>query len=121
MTEAAWSSKVVANRSGDHFYSGRAQGRSNHRNFSKVISSQVATSRAMADIDKSREYLRYAAANERRAACAHDEGLKTMFLRVAAQYRELAQINDPAGEVAGHTERPRQFTAIKARPGQTGI
>ena len=59
----------------------------------------------MADIDKSREYLRYAAANERRATCAHDEGLKAMFLRVAAQYRELAQINDPAGEVATSVDR----------------
>ena len=75
----------------------------------------------MADIDKSREYLRYAAANERRATCAHDEGLKAMFLRVAAQYRELAQINDPAGEVAGQTKRGRQLTAIKARTGQTEI
>jgi hypothetical protein len=57
----------------------------------------------MADIDKSRKYLRYAAANERRAACARDEELKTMFLRIATQYRELAQINDPAGKVTGQT------------------
>jgi hypothetical protein len=73
------------------------------------------------DADKSRRYLRWAAANERRAACAHDEELKTMFLRVAAQYHKLAQINDPAGEVAGQTKRGRQLTAIKARTGQTEI
>jgi hypothetical protein len=71
----------------------------------------------MADIDKSREYLRYAAANERRATCAHDEGLKAMFLRVAAQYRELAQINDPAGEVAGQTEKA---TSVDRRQGAAG-
>jgi hypothetical protein len=69
---------------------------------------------AMADIDKSRKYLRYATANERRAARTNDEGLKAMFLRVATQYRELAQINDPTGEATDHAERPRQLTAVKA-------
>jgi hypothetical protein len=46
----------------------------------------------MQDTDKLKRYLRWAAANERRAASADDEELKTMFLRIAAQYRELAQI-----------------------------
>jgi hypothetical protein len=47
------------------------------------------------DTDKSERYLRWAAANERRAASADGEELKTMFLRIASQYRELAQIADP--------------------------
>ena len=46
--------------------------------------------------DKSRRYLRWAAANEGRAASAYNEELKTLFLRIAAQYRDLAeQIDDP--------------------------
>jgi hypothetical protein len=46
---------------------------------------------------KSRRYLRWAAANERRAASTSDSELKTLFLRVATQYRDLAlQIDDPA-------------------------
>src|SRR6267378_7660237 len=77
------------------------QGRSNCGNFRIVISITSLEALAMTgDADKSRKYLRWAAANERRAACAHDEELKTMFLRVAAQYHKLAQMNDPAGEVA---------------------
>jgi hypothetical protein len=73
------------------------QDRSNRGNFSKVISSQIATSwRLGREIDKSRRYLRWAAANEERAANAYDEELKTLFLRIAAQYRDLAeQIDDP--------------------------
>jgi hypothetical protein len=48
------------------------------------------------DTDKSRRYLRWAAANEGRAASANNEELKTLFLRIAAQYRDLAeQIDDP--------------------------
>jgi len=48
------------------------------------------------DTDKSRRYLRWAAANEGRAASAYNEELKTLFLRIAAQYRDLAeQIDDP--------------------------
>jgi hypothetical protein len=49
------------------------------------------------DRDKSKRYLRWAAANEGRAASAYDEELKTLFLGIAAQYRDLAeQIDDPA-------------------------
>ena len=48
------------------------------------------------DSDKSKRYLRWAATNERRAASAADEGFKTMLLRVAAEYRDLAlQIDAP--------------------------
>ncbi len=48
------------------------------------------------EIDKSRRYLRWAAANEERAARAYDPELKTLFLQIAAQYRDLAeQIDDP--------------------------
>jgi hypothetical protein len=48
------------------------------------------------ETDKSRRYLRWAAANEGRAASTNDEELKTLFLRIAAQYRDLAeQIDDP--------------------------
>jgi hypothetical protein len=48
------------------------------------------------DSDKSKRYLRWAAANEGRAASAYDEELKTLFLRIAAQYRDLApQIDEP--------------------------
>jgi hypothetical protein len=46
--------------------------------------------------EKSREYFRFAAASEGRAASTHHEGLKTLFLKIAAQYRDLAlQIDDP--------------------------
>ena len=48
------------------------------------------------DTDKSERYLRWAAANERRAASADGEEFKTVLLRVAAEYRDLAlQIEDP--------------------------
>jgi hypothetical protein len=57
------------------------------------------------ETDKSRRYLRWAAANEQRAASAYNEELKTLFLRIAAQYRDLAeQIDDPeqwAGQTLG--------------------
>jgi hypothetical protein len=46
------------------------------------------------DTDKSRRYLQLAAANERRAASADGEKLKTLFLRMAAQYRDLAELPD---------------------------
>jgi hypothetical protein len=46
--------------------------------------------------DKSRRYLRWAAANEGRAANAYNGEFKTLFLRIAAQYRDFAeQIDDP--------------------------
>ncbi len=40
--------------------------------------------------DKAR-YLRWAALNERRAAEAYNGDLKTLFLEIAAQYRDLAE------------------------------
>ena len=60
--------------------------------------------------EKSKRYLRWAAANERRAASAYGQEFKTMLLRVAAQYRELAlQIDDPkqwrAKRAAARTKR----------------
>jgi hypothetical protein len=45
------------------------------------------------DADKARRYLRWAAANEGRAASTYDEELKALFLRIAAQYRDLAFAN----------------------------
>jgi len=40
--------------------------------------------------------LRWAAANEQRAASAYNVELKTLFLQIAAQYRDLAeQLDDP--------------------------
>jgi hypothetical protein len=46
--------------------------------------------------DKSKRYLRWAAANDQRAASAYNGELKTLFLRIAAQYRDLAeQLDDP--------------------------
>jgi hypothetical protein len=73
------------------------QDRSSRGNFNKVISSRIAQAGAMAgETDKSRRYLRWAAANEGRAASPYDPELKTLFLRIAAQYRDLAeQIDDP--------------------------
>jgi hypothetical protein len=50
----------------------------------------------MAQTDKSREFLLLAAACERRAESHHDEELKAVFLRIAAEYRDLArQIEEP--------------------------
>ena len=41
--------------------------------------------------DKARRYLRWAVLNERRAAEAYNGDLKTLFLEIAAQYRDLAE------------------------------
>jgi hypothetical protein len=60
------------------------------------------------DTDKSRRYLQLAAANERRGASADGEKLKTLFFRIAAQYRDLAeQIDDPL-QVACQAHRDSQ-------------
>jgi hypothetical protein len=40
---------------------------------------------------EARRYLRWAALNERRAAESYNGDLKTLFLQIAAQYRDLAQ------------------------------
>jgi hypothetical protein len=67
----------------------------------------------MSETDKSRRYLRWAAANERRAAHAYHEELKTLFLRIAAQYRDLAeQIDDPEQWQAKRRGRPMSFPKI---------
>jgi hypothetical protein len=73
------------------------QDRSIRGNFSKVISlGSLQTETMPGYTNKSRRYLHLAAANERRAASAYDEKLKTVFLRIAAEYRDLAeQIDDP--------------------------
>jgi hypothetical protein len=48
------------------------------------------------DPDKSRRYLRWAVENDKRAGSTVDPELKTMFRRIAAQYRDLAsQIENP--------------------------
>jgi hypothetical protein len=57
--------------------------------------------------DKSRRYLRWAAANERRAASAHGREFKTMLLWVAAQYRDLAE----------QTDNPERWRAKRAAAG----
>jgi hypothetical protein len=60
----------------------------------------------MAATDKSRDFLRFAAASERRAASHHDKGLKKLFLRIASEYRDLAlQIKDPERWRANQNER----------------
>jgi hypothetical protein len=72
------------------------QDRSNGGNFSKVTSSPGRYKLAPGETDKSKRYLRWAAANEQRAASAYNGELKTLFLRIAAQYRDLAaQLDDP--------------------------
>jgi hypothetical protein len=73
------------------------QDRSNGGNFSKVTSSRLLQAGAMAEeTNKSKRYLRWAAANEQRAASVYNEELKTLFLGIAAQYRDLAeQLDDP--------------------------
>jgi hypothetical protein len=58
--------------------------------------------------DKARRYLRWAALNDRRAAEAYNGDLKTLFLQIAAQYRDLAeQIADPEQWQAKRDGRPK--------------
>ena len=73
------------------------QDRSNGGNFSKVTSSRLLQAGAMTEeTNKSNRYLRWAAANEQPAASVYNEELKTLFLGIAAQYRDLAeQLDDP--------------------------
>jgi hypothetical protein len=80
------------------------QDRSNGGNFSKVTSSRLLHAGAMAEeTNKSKRYLRWAAANEQRAASVYNEELKTLFLGIAAQYRDLAeQLDDPEQWRAKH-------------------
>jgi hypothetical protein len=48
----------------------------------------------------------WAAANEQRAASVYSEELKTLFLGIAAQYRDLAeQLDDPEQWRAKHRGR----------------
>ena len=86
------------------------QDESNGGNFSKVCFGGLAASwRPMArKKDKARRYLRWAALNERRAAEAYNGDLKTLFLQIAAQYRDLAeQIADPEQWQAKRDGRPK--------------
>jgi len=56
------------------------QDRSNGGNFSKVTSGRLLHAGAMAEeTNKSKRYLRWAAANEQRAARAYNEEVKTLF------------------------------------------
>ncbi len=60
------------------------------------------------DKDKARRYLRWATLNERRAAEAYNGDLKTLFLQIAAQYRDLAgQTADPEQWQAKRDGRPK--------------
>jgi hypothetical protein len=69
------------------------------------------------DADKSRRYLHLAAANERRAASADGEEFKTVLLRVAAEYRDLAlQIEDPKKWRAKQRAR-RFYSDLRAKIG----
>ena len=65
----------------------------NGGNFNKVFFGGLAANwRPMAGKkDKARRYLRWAVLNERRAAEAYNGDLKTLFLEIAAQYRDLAE------------------------------
>jgi hypothetical protein len=65
----------------------------NGGNFNKVFFGGLAANwRLVAGKkDKARRYLRWAALNDRRAAEAYNGDLKTLFLQIAAQYRDLAQ------------------------------
>jgi hypothetical protein len=65
------------------------QDESNGGNFSKVFS--VGSLQTGAQWRGARRYLRWAALNDRRAAEAYNGDLKTLFLQIAAQYRDLAQ------------------------------
>jgi hypothetical protein len=69
------------------------QGESNGGNFSKVFSvgSLQTGAQWRGRKTKARRYLRWAALNDRRAAEAYNGDLKTLFLQIAAQYRDLAQ------------------------------
>jgi hypothetical protein len=62
--------------------------------------------------DKSRQYLRLAAENDRRAANTDNAQLKALFSTIAVQYRDLAlQIDDPErsrAEMIASTETKRK-------------
>jgi hypothetical protein len=80
------------------------------RQFQQSIFGGLAANwRAMAGKkDKARRYLRWAALNDRRAAEAYNGDLKTLFLQIAAQYRDLAeQIADPEQWQAKRDGRPK--------------
>ena len=89
------------------------QDRSNGGNFSKATSSRLLQAGAMAEeTNKSKRYLRWAAANEQRAASVYNEELKTLFLGIAAQYRDLAEQLD-ARAMAGQTQGPPELNGRK--------
>ena len=77
----------------------------NGGNFNKVFFGGLAANWRQ---DKARRYLRWAALNDRRAAEAYNGDLKTLFLQIAAQYRDLAeQIADPEQWQAKRDGRPK--------------
>jgi hypothetical protein len=68
--------------------------------------------------DKSKRYLRWAAANEGRAASTYNEEFKTLFLQLAAQYRDLAeQIDDPERSRLETRRRVEMFGHLKEHSG----
>src|SRR5258708_1996559 len=68
--------------------------------------------------DKSKRYLRWAAANEGRAASTYNEEFKTLFLQIAAQYRDLAeQIDDPERSRLETRRRVEMFGHLKEHSG----
>jgi len=60
--------------------------------------------------------LRWAAANEGRAASTYDEELKALFLRIAAQYRAV-----PRFSIANWRSRTLARQAHRVPQSQTGI
>jgi hypothetical protein len=81
------------------------QDRSNDGNFSKVTSSRLLQAGAMAEeTNKSKRYLRWAAANEQRAASVYNEELKAPRLGRAAR-RSRA--------MAGQTQGPPELNGRK--------
>jgi hypothetical protein len=65
------------------------------------------------ETNKSKRYLRWAAANEQRAASVYNEELKTLFLGIAAQYRGLAEQLDDPEQWAGQTQGPPELNGRK--------
>jgi hypothetical protein len=58
--------------------------------------------------DKSRQYLRLAVENYKRAGAAENPELKAKFMEIAARYRDLAlQLDDPAQWGASLVESAR--------------
>jgi hypothetical protein len=86
---------------------------SNRGNFSKVSSNGSLQAGAMAgQTDKSRRYLRLAAANEGRAANTYNKELKTLFLRICCAVPRLGRANRRSRAVAGQTQGPTELGGV---------